>query len=154
MRPEDHATRVVTSTCLIKAEDLNHHHTFYAGRCVERCVQLAYIAAESCFDEARPLVFMSIRSLSMRSPARLGDILQFAGRVDYIGQAVIGVTVEAKKLQPKDDQQIVAAGAFLFCTVDEKGEAVPHGLPPLAPESTAAASRWRRAVESAEADLT
>ena len=140
----------ITTTHLVKSEDLNHHSTLYAGRCVEWCVQMAYIAAENCFDQPRPIVFMSIRSLSMRTPARLGEIIQLTGRVDYIGESTIGIRVDARKLQPKDDPKPVATGTFLFCSVDEEGRSVPHGLSPLANESTSSQTRWK----NAERDLT
>jgi acyl-CoA hydrolase len=134
----------ISTTYLVKSEDLNHHNTLYAGRCVEWSVQMAYIAAENCFDQPRPLVFMSIRSLSMRTPARLGEIIHFTGRVDYIGESTIGIRVDARKLQPKDDPKPVATGTFLFCTVDEHGRSVPHGLPSLTAESSSQ-SRWKNA---------
>ncbi|MFQ5429444.1 MAG: acyl-CoA thioesterase [Phycisphaerae bacterium] len=145
--------RWISTTRLVKGEDLNHHHTLYGGRCVEWCVQMAYIAAENCFDEARPVVFMSIRSLSMRSPARLGDILQFTGRVDYVGESTIGVRVDARRLQPKSERKPVATGTFLFCTVDERGQAVPHGLSAVAPRSVAAEARWKQAAAGVEPSL-
>ena len=31
---------------LVKSEDLNHHQTLYAGRCIEWCVEMAYITAQ------------------------------------------------------------------------------------------------------------
>ena len=145
--------QVINTTHLVKGEDLNHHQTLYAGRCVEWCVQMAYITAENCFDLPRPVVFMSIRSLSMRSPAFLGEIIQLTGRVDYIGESTIGVRVDARKLQPKVDQKAVATGTFLFCTVDKEGKAIPHGLPLLKPRSKAADARWKRAEESMEPSL-
>jgi acyl-CoA hydrolase len=148
----DFADRTISTTHLVKNEDLNHHRTLYAGRCVEWCVQMAYIAAENCFDEARPLVFMSIRSLSMRAPAHLGDIIQFTGRVDYIGESTIGIRVDGRKLQPKDSQKTVVTGTFLFCTVDEEGKAAAHGLPALAPESATAKGRWEDAQGGRGAD--
>lgn len=140
----------ISTTHLVKSEDLNHHNTLYAGRCVEWCVQMAYIAAENCFDEPRPLVFMSIRSLSMRSPARLGEIIQFTGRVDYIGESTIGIRVDGRMLQPKDDPKPVVTGTFLFCAVDQEGRASPHGLPPLTSQSTSSQNRWK----TAERELT
>ncbi len=144
----DYATRVATTTHLVKSEDLNHHKTLYGGRCVEWCVEMAFIAASNCFDTPRPVVFMSIRSLSMRSPAKLGDIIQFAGRVDYVGESTIGVRVDAKKMLPRDKQKSVATGTFLFCTVDEEGRAVPHGLPAHAPASQSARNRWIEAEQT------
>lgn len=133
----------ISTTHLVKSEDLNHHQTLYAGRCVEWCVQMAYIAAQSCFRDSRPLVFMSIRSLSMRSSAVIGEIVQLEGKVDYIGESTIGVRVDGKKLQPLNEGKPVVTGTFLFCTVDDEGQAIAHGLPGLAEMSPSAARRWK-----------
>ncbi|HUN80648.1 MAG TPA: acyl-CoA thioesterase [Phycisphaerae bacterium] len=146
--------REVRTACLVKGEDLNHHQTLYAGRCVEWCTHAAYVTAQSCFAIGQPLVFMSIRSLSMRAPARLGEVIEFIGRVDYIGESTIGVRVDARKMQPKDDQKPVATGTFLFCTVDEHGKALPHGLPQIAGQSRSAEKRWKATEESFAASLT
>jgi acyl-CoA hydrolase len=147
MPTQDVADRVIGASHLVKSEDLNHHGTLYAGRCVEWCVQMAYIAAQNCFDEPRSLVFMSIRSLSMRAPALLGEIIHLTGRVDYVGESTIGIRVDGRKLQPKSDQKTVVTGTFLFCTVDEQGQAAPHGLPAMTGESDAARSRWKEVEE-------
>lgn len=135
----------IKTTHLVKSEDLNHHATLYGGRCVEWCVQMAYITAENCFDDNRPLVFMSIRSLSMREPARLGEILEFTGRVDYVGESTIGVRVDGRKLHPKSNSRLVVTGTFLFCTVDEEGRARPHGLPSPPTATPASVRRWQNA---------
>ncbi|MFQ5424732.1 MAG: hypothetical protein ACE5F9_12230 [Phycisphaerae bacterium] len=144
MPPDAPADRVMTSSHLVKGEDLNHHQTLYAGRCVDWCVQMAYVTAESCFERPRPLVFMSIRSLSMRTPARLGEMLQLTGRLDYVGESTIGVRVDGRLVQPRDDQKLVVTGTFLFCAVDETARACSHGLPPLADQSSAARNRWKK----------
>ncbi len=138
---------ITTTTHLVKGEDLNHHNTLYAGRCVEWCVQAAYIAAESCFDDATPVVFMSIRGLSMRSPARLGELVRFCGSVDYVGTSTIGIRIDVHAVQPKDKQRAIAMGRFLFCAVDASGKAVAHGLPEKEPASRGAASRWKEGAE-------
>jgi len=139
--------RSISTTHLVKGEDLNHHQTLYGGRCVEWSVQMAYITAQNCFEDARPIVFMSIRSLSMRAPARLGDIVEFTGRVDYVGETTIGIRVDGRKLQPKHDPKPIMTGTFLFCTVDEEGRSQPHGLPLAEPQSAAAKGRWKAAEE-------
>ena len=147
MPSEDTYNQVVTSVHFVKGEDLNHHKTLYGARCVDWCVHLAYVAAQNCFDAYQPLVFMSIRSLLMRGPARLGEIVQLSGHVDYVGESVIGVRVDGRTLQPKDDPKLVVTGTFLFCAVDASAKAVPHGLPMLVPESAAAEARWKKAAE-------
>ena len=144
---------IATTDHLVKGEDLNHHHTLYAGRCVEWCVQMAYVTAQRCFDQPRPLVFMSIRSLSMRSPARLGEILHLTGRVDYLGESTIGVRVDGRLAQPRDDGRAVVTGTFLLCTVDQEGKAAPHRLPELVQQSSAAANRWKK-CENQSASLS
>lgn len=146
--PQDHDHPPDMSTShLVKGEDLNHHHTLYAGRCVEWCVHAAYLTAANCFPDHRAVVLMSIRSLSLRAAARLGDIVEIIGRVDYVGESTIGVRVHARQLQPRDQRKVVATGTFLFCTVDERGRAQPHGLPLLAPTSPSARNHWQRAGE-------
>jgi acyl-CoA hydrolase len=104
---------------------------------------MAYIAAQSCFHDPTPLVFMSIRSLSMRSSVELGEIVQLQGKVDYIGESTIGVRVDGNKLQPVGEGKPVVTGTFLFCTVDEEGRALAHGLPSLADASASAQRRWK-----------
>lgn len=147
MPSPDHPYETLTNTHLVKGEDLNHHKTLYGGRCVEWCVHMAYLTAQNCFAESRSLVFMSIRSLSMRSSARIGDMVQIVGRVDYVGESTIGIRIDAYKVQPKEDQKPVATGTFLFCTVDEEGKAVPHGLPALKDQSAAKTARWTAAAQ-------
>ncbi len=137
----------VTNTHLVKGEDLNHHQTLYGGRCVEWCVHMAYVAAQSCFEDSRPLVFMSIRSLLMRTPARLGDLVEFTACVDYLGETTIGVRVDARRVQPRDDSKPIVTGTFLFCTVDNEGHAVPHELPPVEGTTNGTRNRWKRAEE-------
>lgn len=134
--------RVISNTHLVKGEDLNHHHTLYGGRCVEWCVHMAYITAQSCFEQPRSIVFMSIRSLSMRAPARLGDIVELVGKVDYVGESTIGIRVDGRKFQPEKDPRPVVTGTFLFCTVDERGQAIPHGLPAVVNCSNGTKNRW------------
>jgi acyl-CoA hydrolase len=146
--------REVRTAHLVKGEDLNHHQTLYAGRCIEWSTHAAYITAQSCFAVGQPLVFMSIRSLSMRSPARLGEVVEFIGRVDYIGESTIGVRVDARKMQPKDDPKPVVTGTFLFCAVDEEGKAMPHGLPSISGQTRGAEKRWKAAEESFAASMT
>ncbi len=147
MPPDDRSQRTLTTVHLVKGEDLNHHQTLYGGRCVEWCVHLAYLTAENCFDMPTPVVFMSIRSLSMRAPARLGEMIELTGRVDYVGESTIGIRVDGQKLQPRDDQKPVVTGTFLFCTVDEEGRAVPHGLSQISDQSSSSA-RWRAAEQA------
>lgn len=154
MTSPDRDTGEISTVHLVKGEDLNHHHTLYGGRCVEWCVHIAYITAENCFDHPQPIVFMSIRSLSMRTPARLGDLIELTGRIDYVGESTIGVRIDGKKLQPKSDQKPVVTGTFLFCTVDEQGRALPHGLEPRASQSAASEKRWKAAEQSLADSIT
>ena len=127
---------------LVTGSDLNHHLTLYAGRCVEWAVQGGYIGAESCFTEERALVLMSIRNFSMRSAARVGEMLRLQAVVDYVGDSTIGVQVRITTVQPQESPRVIGRGRFLFCTVDEKGKAVSHGLPEW---NADAAPRWLEA---------
>ncbi len=152
MASENNSGRQIRTTHVVKGEDLNHHETLYGGRCVEWSVETAYITAVNCFDEAKRVTFMSIRRLSIRSPARVGEVLCFTGWIDYVGESTIGVRVEGRKLHPRNEQQTIMTGSFLFCTVDEHGKAEPHGLPATLPESNSARHRWEQAEEAASQD--
>jgi len=132
------------SSHLVKSEDLNHHQTLYAGRCVEWCVEMAYITAQRCFPEPRPLVFMSIRSLSIRAAVRVGEIMELSGRVDYLGESTIGVRIDGHKAQNGADHKPVVTGTFLFCTIDEEGKAIPHGLTATETPSAGKTRDWQR----------
>ena len=136
----------LTTSHLVKSEDLNHHQTLYAGRCVEWCVEMAYITAQRCFPEPRPLVFMSIRSLSIRAAVRIGEILELSGRIDYLGESTIGVRIDGHKAQNGEAGKPVVTGTFLFCTIDDEGKAVPHGLAntSAAPASSSKSREWQR----------
>ena len=151
MQSDYYSQRRIEAAHLVKGEDLNHHQTLYGGRCVEWCVHAAYIAAEACFDAPTPVVFMAIRGLSMRRPARLGEIVRFRGSVEYVGENTIGVRVDATLLQASEDAALVATGTFLFCTVDEHGRSAPHGLPAL--PSREPDARWKNAAREAGAGL-
>jgi acyl-CoA hydrolase len=149
MAPEEPTDRTISTTRIVRAGDLNHHETLYGARCVEWCVEMAYITAANCFDEVRPIVFMSIRSLSIRAPARQGDMIEFTGRVDYVGESTIGIRVDARTSGAGGGGRAVATGTFLFCTVDESGSAEPHGLPEFATGSSAGRNRWKETAEGA-----
>lgn len=82
----------------------------------------------------------------MRSPARLGELVRFQGAVDYVGASTIGIRVDVRTVQPKDNPRVIATGRFLFCTVDDNGKAVDHGLPEKEPASRGAALRWKTAA--------
>ena len=144
---------VATTTHLVKSEDLNHHQTLYAGRCVEWGVEMAYITAQRCFEHPRPLVFMSIRSLSIRASAKVGDLVELTGRVDYLGESTIGVRVDGRRLQDGTAQRTIVTGTFLFCTIDEQGKAVPHDLPALKNESRSNGRQWQRCENESAANL-
>jgi len=58
-------------------------------------------------------------------------MVQFVGRVDYVGESTIGIRIDAYKVQPKEDQKPVATGTFLFCTVDENGKAITEAGPAI-----------------------
>jgi acyl-CoA hydrolase len=147
-------TEPVATIHLVKGADLNHHQTLYAGRCVEWCVEAAYVAAECCFDQPQPLVFVSIRNLSMRSPARIGDLLRYVGTIDYVGESTIGVKVDVQTVQPVDEPRAIATGTFLFCTVDDDGRAVEHGLPAKSSARPSATARWQDAAKSLKPGMT
>ena len=137
--------RVISSTRLIKAEDLNHHQTLYGGRALEWAVQQAYIAAQNCFDDTARMIFTSVRDFAARRPIRVGQILELVGRIVYVGDSTLGVHIEGRAMHPRDNSQRVLNGTFLFCCIDENNKPTPHGLRADRPEKGAERVLWDKA---------
>ena len=87
-----------------------------------------------------------MRSLSIRAAVRVGEIMELSGRIDYLGESTIGVRIDGHKAQNGGDHRPVVTGTFLFCTIDEEGKAVPHGLAntAAAPAPSNRTKEWQR----------
>lgn len=110
---------------LVKSEDLNHHGTFFAGRCSEWFVESGFI----CVARKLPpinIVCLKVHGLAFLHPVRLGDILCFESRIVKAGKTSVTVYVTVK--EEKTGEKIYTDGFITFCHVDENTKAIPHNL--------------------------
>lgn len=110
---------------LVKSEDLNHHGTFFAGRCTEWFVESAFI----CVSRQLPpqnIVCLKIHGLEFLRPVRLGDVLCFESCIVHAGRTTL--TVYVKIREEKTGDLIYTDGFISFCHVDEYTKSKPHGL--------------------------
>ncbi len=114
-----------TSYHLVKSQDLNHHGTFFAGRCAEWFVEAAFTAVARKLG-AHNIVCLKIHGMEFLRPIHLGDILCFHSRMVRVSKST--VTVFVRIFEEKQPEFTYSDGFVTFCHVDDEGHAVPHNL--------------------------
>lgn len=109
---------------LIKSEDLNHHHTLFAGRCAEWFVEAGFIAAASLLP-ASNIVCLKIHGLAFTRPLTSGDIACFESKVVYTGRTSLRVYIS---LRDSNKEDLIVEGFITFIHVNKLGQPHPHGL--------------------------
>jgi acyl-CoA hydrolase len=123
----------ITTHHFVKSEDLNHHGTLYAGRTAEWFVEAGLIAT-AAYIPAENIVCLKIHGMSFTRPVRLGEIIQFTGKVVYTGKTRLVTNV---RMCGRDDE--VLNGFITFVNVDREGHPVAHGVEvePVTPDDIA-----------------
>ena len=107
---------------LVKSEELNHHHTLYAGRSAEWFVEAGFIAAAGLVQPEN-IVCLQIHGMVFKRPVRLGAVVCYESKIILTGRtsmvAYVRVTVN-------DD--LMLDGFLTFINVDLEGRAQPHGI--------------------------
>ena len=115
----------VSSTHLVKGEDLNHHGTLYAGRGVEWMVEAGFIVASMATGDPN-IVCMRINSLLFRKPVPKGQMVTLEGSVVLSGRTSLTVYV---KVTNANTQDFIVDGFFTYVYMDEEGTTpLPHGI--------------------------
>lgn len=109
---------------LVKSEDLNHHHTLFAGRCAEWFVEAGFIACASVLPPGN-IVCLQIHGLSFTHPAQSGDIVRFTSKIVHTGRTSLKVYVT---LHLQKINNPIVEGFITFVHVDDEGKSEPHGL--------------------------
>jgi acyl-CoA hydrolase len=107
---------------LVKAGDLNHHGTLFAGRTAEWFVEAGFIAAARL---AKPenIVCLNIHGMKFTRPINNGAIICLESRVVLAGRTSLVVHVQSVL-----EKEVVLEGFITFVHVDEKGKPLPHHL--------------------------
>ncbi len=107
---------------LVKAGDLNHHGTLFAGRTAEWFVEAGFIAAAK-LTKPENIVCLNIHGMKFTRPVSSGAIICLESRVVLAGKTSLVVYVESVF---KDE--VVLSGFITFVHVDGKGRPLPHHL--------------------------
>lgn len=117
--------KVLITHHLVKEEDLNHHKSLYAGRCVDWMVESSFIAAAS-LTHADNIVCLKIHGMLFLRSVFLGALLRFESRVVYAGKTSLIVYT---RVLFEQTNEFIVDGYLTFVHVDPStSKAVPHGL--------------------------
>jgi len=108
----------------IKYEDLNHHHTLFAGKGAAWMVEAGFIAAARFLNKSEGVVCVQLHEMRFVKPVRLGDIVEIRSQVAAVG--VTSVTTYAAMFA-NDAPEPVVGGYAVFVSVDKNGASMPHG---------------------------
>ena len=75
---------------LIKLADLNHHQTFFAGRCSEYFLESSYFAVAQYVD-TKDTVLLVLHGIDFKFPIFAGDIVTFESKVISVGRSTLTV---------------------------------------------------------------
>lgn len=127
---------------LVKAEDLNHHGTLFAGRMAEWFVEACFICGARTTGHPESVVCLKMHGLRFNAPAQKGDIIAIETRLVRVGRTsfvVYGRTVR------NNSTEVLADGFITFVHVDAQGRPLPHQLQ-LPPAADAAETALREAA--------
>lgn len=124
---------IFTSHKLVKSEDLNHHHTLYAGRCAEWVVESGFVAVASLLG-AEHVVCAELHGMRFSRQVRSGEIVVLRSRAVLAGRTSVVVHVAASVSVPSPLGASAAptppfVESFLrFVHVGPDSRPMPHGL--------------------------
>ena len=110
---------------LVKSEDLNHHKTFFAGRCAEWFVETSFIAVAE-YINPQHIVCLKVHGLEFLHPIYAGDALSIESTVISNGKSTL--TVYTKITCNKTPDRIFCDGFATFVHVNDDTVPQPHGI--------------------------
>lgn len=117
--------RKTAASRLVRSQELNHHHTLYAGRLTEWFVESCFICAGKETGKPENLVCLKIHSLLVKHSTQDGEIIDFENMVVRSGKTsltVYGLVKSATK------GVRIAEGFITFVFVDSSHHPVPHQI--------------------------
>ena len=92
---------------LIKLADLNHHQTFFAGRCSEWFLESSYFAVAQ-YVNTKDTVLLVLHGINFRFPIFAGDIVTYESKVVAVGTSTL--TVYTKMYRSREPEKTAAEG--------------------------------------------
>lgn len=106
----------------VKNEDLNHHHTLFAGRAAEWFVETGLLTVAK-FIPADHIVCVNIHEMHFRKPIDLGSIIQTRGRIALASKTSLLVYIEFLVHEER-----IVSGYISYVCVDQEGKAMAHHI--------------------------
>lgn len=116
---------VLSTSRLIKSEELNHHGTLFAGRLSEWFVEASFSAAAMAVKNPDQIVCLKLHGLTFKKPAKKGELLQLQSQV--VAHGITSITVHCKALSGITDD-VYVDGFVTFVSVNDEGNKIPHHL--------------------------
>lgn len=107
---------------LVKGEDLNHHHTLYAGRGAEWMVEAGFIAASNLLPPQYVLC-LKIHGMMFTRPVKPGEVVRFDSKIVLSGRSRLVAYIKATT-----KGEMTVDGFITFVYVDDQGKSRPHGI--------------------------
>lgn len=123
----------------VKPEDLNQHGTLFGGRLLQWIDEDAAIVAITQLGTER-VVTRYISEVDFVSRATQGDLLELEFSIGGFGRT--SLTLSCRVENAVTGEEVLRLDRIVFVTVDEAGQAAPHGQ--TAP--TSGTERLRSAV--------
>jgi acyl-CoA hydrolase len=117
--------RAVTTTRLVKGEDLNHHGTLFAGRTAEWFVEAGFVSAARLVDP-KGIVCLKIHGMYFTKPVRPGQLITFRSKIVYSGKSSLVSYIEVKN--EVDPEKPIVSGFITFIYVDENTKPTAHHI--------------------------
>jgi len=135
---------------LVKAEDLNHHSTLFAGKAAEWFVEATYIEANLAYKKPENLVCLKIHGLKFTNPVKNGSIINIKTSLAYAGKT--SIMVYGKIYNALKPEEVMVEGFVTFISVDSDGRKQPHNIT-FTPKTEEEIEIYQKALELRNAEL-
>jgi|YelNatPaOPRAMG01_1025707.scaffolds.fasta_scaffold122606_1 acyl-CoA hydrolase len=135
---------------LVKAEDLNHHSTLFAGKAAEWFVEATYIEANLAYKKPENLVCLKIHGLKFTNPVKNGSIVNIKTSLAYTGKT--SIMVYGKIYNALKPEEVMVEGFVTFISVDSDGRKQPHNIT-FTPKTEEEIEIYQKALELRNAEL-
>ena len=108
---------------VVRQEHLNQYGNLFGGRVLSVIDELAFVACARTYPENN-FVTRAIEDAAFISPAVLGDLLEFNGRIEKVGRTSVRVRVEMIIYNGRTGETSKSFdGCVIMVCVDSKGKA-------------------------------
>jgi acyl-CoA hydrolase len=116
-----------TSTSrLVRAGDLNHHGTLFAGQMAMWMVEACFVAAAKANGKTDNIVCINVSDLVFKRPVNLGEVIDIATMVSSVGKSSLTVTGTVFSNGNIDNSLLETTVTFVTLGPDKKPKA--HGI--------------------------